>query len=219
MPLRRRPRQLDLIPRRRKPGPKRRLDAGVSHAARTRLGRRWPLHVTLRMADRVFSLRSRRAVRVIEAALRASRDRFHPKVVQVSVMGNHVHLLVEAEDHLELARAMQGLCIRIAKGLNKMMREHGVPSARGRVFADRYHSRVLRTPSEVRNAVHYLRENRRHHFGGVSAHVDEYSSDGLLAGVVAAPTHWLITAGVQRRPRGRPSRRTPTESTVLPRRR
>ncbi len=202
MPTRRRPRQLDLIPRRKRPGPKRRLDAGVSHAPRPRLGRRWPLHVTLRMARRVFNLRSRRAVRVIEAALRASRDRFHPKVVQVSVMGNHVHLLVEAEDHLELARAMQGLCIRIAKGLNKMMRACGVASARGRVFADRYHSRVLRTPSEVRNALHYLRDNHRHHFG-VGAAVDEYSSDGLLAAVVAAPTHWLITTGAHGRARER----------------
>ncbi len=209
MPARRRPRQLDLIPRREKPGPKRRLDAGVSHASRERLGRRWPLHVTLRMARRVFNLRSGRAVRVIEAALRASRDRFRPKVVQVSVMGNHVHLLVEAEDHLELARAMQGLCIRIAKGLNKMMRAHGVPTARGRVFADRYHSRVLRTPSEVRNAQHYIRENRRHHFGG-AALVDEYSSDGLLAAVVVAPTHWLIAKDVhRRRARGRPARGSP----------
>jgi REP element-mobilizing transposase RayT len=197
-----RARQLTLFRKRRKPGPRPRRDSLLSHKPRERLGRRWPLHVTLRVRDHVFSLRSRRAVRVIEAALRASRERFDPKVVEVSVQGNHVHLLVEAKDHLELARAMQGLCIRIAKGLNKMMRACGV-DASGRVFADRYHCHVLRTPAEVRNALHYVRTNHRHHFGSRAA-IDEYSSQGLLASVVTAATHWLITTGLHRYPRRRP---------------
>ena len=82
-----------------------------------------------------------------------------------------------------------------------------VPSARGKIFADRYHSRVLRTPSEVRNAMAYIRDNHRHHFGSAAV-VDEYSCDGLLATVVAVATHWLITNGVHRRPRGRPTHPT-----------
>jgi REP element-mobilizing transposase RayT len=196
-----RARQLTLFRKRRKPGPRPRPGALLSHKPRERLSRRWPLHVTLRVRDHVFGLRSRRAIRVIEAALRASRDRFDPKVVQVSVMGNHVHLIVEAGDHLELARAMQGLCIRIAKGLNKMMRAHGVPSARGRVFADRYHAHVLRTPAEVRHALAYVRTNHRHHFGSPTT-VDAYSSDGILGSVVAVATHWLLTHGHHRRARG-----------------
>ena len=50
-----------------------------------------------------------------------------------------IHLLMEADDARALARAMQALTIRMAKGLNTLMDRHG------RVFADRYHSRSLRT--------------------------------------------------------------------------
>jgi hypothetical protein len=42
-----------------------------------------------------------------------------------------------------LSRALQGLCIRIAKALNAMMERPGG------VFADHYWSRLLRTPTEL----------------------------------------------------------------------
>ena len=71
-----------------------------------------PLHVTLRMAPHVYNLRSRRAFRVITAALRISSDRFNVRVVEFSVQGNHIHLVVEAPDR----RALQGLAIRVARG-------------------------------------------------------------------------------------------------------
>jgi REP element-mobilizing transposase RayT len=116
-----------------------------------------PLHVTLRMAPHVYNLRSRRSFRVIEAALRLGGDRFHVRVIEFSVQGNHIHLLVEAPNRRALARAIQGLSIRVAKGLNRMM------GRAGRVFDDRYHARVLRTPTEVRHAIHYVRDNARKH--------------------------------------------------------
>jgi REP element-mobilizing transposase RayT len=55
-----------------------------------------PLHVTLRMAPHVYNLRSRRSFRVIAAALRIGGDRFNVRVIQFSVQGNHIHLVVEA---------------------------------------------------------------------------------------------------------------------------
>src|SRR5690349_5381355 len=85
--------------------------AGVSHRRREETGRRMPLHVTLRMADEVWNLRSRRAFRVIEQALWAGADRFGVRTVQFSVQGNHIHLLVEADDRQALARAMKGLSV------------------------------------------------------------------------------------------------------------
>ena len=50
---------------------------------------------------------------------------------------------------------MQGLLIRVARGLNRFWER------KGKVFADRFHARVLRTPREVRNALHYLFHNAR----------------------------------------------------------
>jgi REP element-mobilizing transposase RayT len=146
-----------------------------------------PLHVTLRMAPHVYNLRSRRSFRVIAAALRVGADRFGVRIIQFSVQGNHIHLVVEAPDRRALARAIQGLSIRIAKGLNRMM------GRTGRVLGDRYHARVLRTPTEVRRAVHYVVENARKHAAqrGESygpGYVDPYSSAGAGAHDLALPT-------------------------------
>ena len=72
----------------------------------------------------------------------------------------------------------------------------------GRVFADRFHSRVLRTPTEVRNALHYLRHNHRHHVGerdGLTpSFVDPYTSEGDLVDVLPEPTVWLLRTGWRR---------------------
>src|SRR5689334_10031338 len=89
--------------------------AGVSHRPRQAFRRRMPVHVTLRVAEHVWNLRSRRSFRVIAAALRVGADRFGVQVVQFSVQGNHIHLLVEAPDRDALAKAMKGLSVRFAK--------------------------------------------------------------------------------------------------------
>ena len=70
-----------------------------------------------------------------------------------------VPLIVEADDNESLSRAMQGLCIRIARALNAMMNRAGA------VFADHYHSRLLKTPTEVVRAIAYVLGNAAHHFG------------------------------------------------------
>jgi hypothetical protein len=84
-------------------------------------------------------------------------DRFGFRLVHFSVQHNHLHLVCEAEDERALARGMQGLSIRIARALNRRFERSG------RVFADRYHSRPLRTPREVRHALAYVINNARHH--------------------------------------------------------
>jgi hypothetical protein len=70
-----------------------------------------------------------------------------------------MHLLVEAQDERSLARGMNGLGVRVARGLNKVMRRHG------KVLDERYHGHILRTPTEVRNARAYLTGNAERHWG------------------------------------------------------
>ena len=72
-------------------------------------------------------------------------------------MANHLHLVCEAADRPALARGLQGLFIRMAKALNRTL------GRSGRVFADRYRDRVLRTPAQVRNALAYVLNNARRH--------------------------------------------------------
>src|ERR1051325_10882311 len=129
----------------------------VTHAARPALAARYPVHVTMRVLPHVWNLRSRRSFRVLGRALSRGGDRFGMRICEFSIQGNHLHLVTEASDAQALSRGMQGVSIRIAKGLNHVM------GHAGKVLADRYHARILRTPTEVKHVVRYLRNNRSIH--------------------------------------------------------
>lgn len=130
----------------------------VPHVRREEVRPSQPVHVSLRMADHVWNLRSERAYRVIDAALRgAQRRRAGFRVVHFSVQGNHLHLIVESSGTRAFELDVRSPTIRLARGLNEMM------GRMGRVFADRYHAHVLRTPEEVRNAVRYVLGNFEGH--------------------------------------------------------
>jgi hypothetical protein len=135
----------------------------------------------------------------------ASRNSF--RVLQFSVQSDHLHLVVEADAPTRLARGVQGLAIRVARAINRMLRR------RGRVWEGQYHAHMLRTPREVRNALVYVLQNIRKHLRGATG-LDPRSSarwfDGWrtvvavsLAGapVVAART-WLARFGWRRQRRG-----------------
>jgi REP element-mobilizing transposase RayT len=71
------------------------------HDARERVRPYHPVHVTLRMADHVWNLRSERSFRVIDAALRGVRRRRDFRIVDFDVLGNHVHFTAEADGTAE----------------------------------------------------------------------------------------------------------------------
>ena len=164
----------------------------VSHAARPRFGKPVPAHVTLRMRDHVWNLRSGRSYRRLLACFEKSRGRFGARFIEFSVRGNHLHLVIEAESDVSLSRALQGLCIRIARALNAMMRRAG------KVFADHYHARLLRSPTELVRAIQYVLGNAAHHFGAAGA--DPHCSAALVPAerlVLLAPGRsWLLREGL-----------------------
>ena len=151
--------------------------------------------MTLIVTVRVWNLRSRRCFRVIEACFADALGRFGLRVIEFTVLGNHLHLLVEADDDRALTRGMQGLAIRVAKALNRLMGDGG------RVFADHYHSRLLHTPTELVNALVYVLGNHAHHFG-TERGSDPFSSGSYVAGtrerVLAYPRTWLLRHGWRR---------------------
>ena len=163
----------------------------MSHKARPRFETPAAVHVTLAVALHVWNLRSRRCFRLIERSLAHARDRFGLRVIEFSVLGNHLHLVVEADSSVALSRGMQGLNIRIAKALNGLM------GGKGRVFADHYHPRLLRSPTEVVKAIAYVPGNAEHHYG--IAGPDRYSSttcDRHL--LLSHPRTWLLCTGWRR---------------------
>ena len=129
----------------------------LPHRAREDFRPYEPVHVTLRMADHVWNLRSQRSFAVIHAALRDIRDRSGLRVTDFSIQGNHIHLIVESSGPRALANGVRALTIRLARRLNQMM------GRRGAVFEDRFHAHVLRTPVEARNAVRYVLGNYASH--------------------------------------------------------
>jgi putative transposase len=145
----------------------------------------------------VWNLRSRRCFSRLARSFERGRDRFGFRLVHFSVQGNHIHLVVEAQDEGALARGMQGLGVRIAKALNRLMQRKGT------VFADHYHARQLRSPTQVANALAYVLLNFLHHFPGEAVRYgddlrDPFSSAWRERGrdppVVPART-WLLAIG------------------------
>jgi hypothetical protein len=99
---------------------------------------------------------------------------------------------------------MQGLGIRLARRINRATHR------KGSLWTDRYHARKLTTPTEVRNALVYVLQNRKKH-GALSTHVDPMSSGPLFSGwsdyepssddrgICADPRTWLLRVGWKKR--------------------
>ncbi len=137
------------------------------------------------------------------------------RVVHVSLQGAHVHLVVEADDERALARGMRALEIAAARRLNAAISEARRRARRGRVFADRYHARILSSPRDVRAVINYVLNNWRHHGEDSSLdtmqwHVDYFSSGPTFDGwaepapplpsryeplPTSRPTTWLLRTG------------------------
>jgi len=139
----------------------------------------------------------RRAFGFRRAVAQAHKEGFG--ICHASFQANHIHLIVEAEDRISLARGVQGFAVRVARRVNRTLRRSG------RVFAERYHVRALRTPRVVRNALVYVLFNNKHH-GQPGWELDPFSSARWFEGFaerspspgpspVASPQTWLLSKG------------------------
>jgi REP element-mobilizing transposase RayT len=133
-------------------------------------------------------LRAERVFVAVRAALAAaSSGRF--RVLQFSVQRDHLHLLLEADGPTRFARGVQGLAIRVARAVNRIL------GRRGAVWADRYHSHLLRTPREVRNALVYVLNNWKKHVAGARG-VDPRSSAEWFGGWKGPPVRTTNAAPI-----------------------
>jgi REP element-mobilizing transposase RayT len=142
----------------------------MSHAKRPKLHRRYPVLLTLKLRDGLRTLRSDDAHAAIQRALAASSERGELRVIEYSVQSNHLHLIAEATDERALASGMISVTVRMARALNRLWKRAG------RVFADRYHARILTTPRAVRIALIYCLQNARKHGSWLAKMPDVFSS-------------------------------------------
>jgi hypothetical protein len=172
----------------------------MPHDKKPKLPKRFPVHVTLRLRRALPNLRQGHLFALLQRSIRASGWRPAFQVVHYSVQNDHVHLICESLDEVGLSRGIQGLCVRIARGLNRMWKR------RGSVFDDRFHAHVLTSPREMHHALQYVFGNARKHghrlqgldpfssastFDGWRGRVRE-ARDALLAVV---PRTWMLVKG------------------------
>ncbi len=136
-------------------------------------------------------LRGFRVYPGVRQALCAARERLGARIVHFSVQSDHLHLLVEARDQIALGRAMKGFGVRVARRLNRLA------GRTGRVIAERFHARYLRTPSEVRRALVYVLQNGAKHGQGDARQarglpwVDPFCSAAFFSGWNDRCRRWI----------------------------
>ena len=170
----------------------------VPHRPRRKF-RKGALHVTVRVRQEVWNLRTHRCFRALRRSFERGCERFGFRLIHFSVQGNHIHCVAEAPDVVALGRAMKGLEVRMARALNKVM------DRRGPVFADRYHAQLLESPRQAANAIRYVLENWNVHAlrdGRPPAiGIDPWSSTAWLAAIpklVCEAEWWMLRVGAAR---------------------
>jgi REP element-mobilizing transposase RayT len=138
-------------------------------------------------------MRTEARAAVVRKAFVAGCERTRFRIIDWSLQGDHLHLIVEARDTSCLSRGMQGFCVRVARRLNAHIGRSGA------VFAERYNARELKSPNEVRNARAYVMNNARRHdvqSGGELAPsgVDPFSSWAWFDGWRDCPSALLRKA-------------------------
>ncbi len=170
----------------RKPsGPRARVD----HRPRPCFRTERPVHITLRLARGLPSLRQRGPHDAVRRTLWEGAERFGLRVVHYVVLPNHIHLLAEARNSRALSRGVRSLAIRVALALNSHWKRNG------RVFEHRFHARTITTPLEAKNAIAYVLLNARRH-GIHVPDIDPFSSAAWFEGwanspALACTTSWL----------------------------
>jgi REP element-mobilizing transposase RayT len=177
----------------------------IPHKTRAAKKRHEPLLITVRLAAGLPSLRRADAMKIVLGALSAARDRHGMRLVHYSVQGNHLHLIVEADDRESVARGMNALLSPLARALNKLWNRSG------KVFPQRYHDEVISTPTQARNALRYVLQNGKKHGLVPRTSIDPCSSAPTFDGwkqrpsipttpiaTVAPASVWLLTTGWRR---------------------
>ena len=153
--------------------------AGVAHRPRPIIKRKTPVHVTVKLRPEVGSLRRRKLIASMREAFRKGKVKDGFRICQFSIQRDHMHLVSEADSNRDLARGVQGWEIRVARRINRLL------GRKGKVFADRFHAVLVRSPKQLRSTLCYVMNNGHRHdeqqeprWGGV----DPFSSAWHFAG-------------------------------------
>lgn len=140
----------------------------AGHVQRESVRSSTPLHISWRLEAGLVNLRCGLILKEFERCAKLAKSTGF-SILHFSLQGNHLHLIVEARSNSHLGRGMRSLGCSFGKLLRKISR------GRGRVFTDRYHLHVLKTPTETKRALAYVLQNTSRHTKFIY-HLDAYSS-------------------------------------------
>ncbi len=148
----------------------------VHHVRRERLSGPTAGLITVRVQEGIPSLRRRSFIEEIRASFAVACEFGSFRHGHYSILRDHLHLIVEADDSNALGRGMNSISARIARAVNRVFRR------RGRVLAGRYHVRLLRSPRQVRNALQYVLLNCRKHWKALTGEAPPVCLDVASSG-------------------------------------
>jgi REP element-mobilizing transposase RayT len=151
---------------RRKGAGRKNVTGTVSHGKRARVDFKKPLHLTAKVKKNSINLRTRQIFNQLKKASSAA-SQFGLNAIHFALLSNHLHLIVEARDNEALERGMKSLNGRLGKFLAGI--------AGRRVWNGRFHMHVLKSPTEMKNALKYVLLNFSKHERLIE-HLDHFSS-------------------------------------------
>lgn len=134
-------------------------DKGIRHTEREVIKKLTTLHLTIKIDKQKAGLKSKAVLSLLHKAIKNAR-KLGLGIVHYTLEYDHIHMLVEARDNETLAKGMQSFGICFSKGINKLK------GLKGQVYKSRYHLRILKTPREIKNVVHYILGNSVKHKSG-----------------------------------------------------
>ena len=137
--------------------------AGEPHKARARFSSPTPVHVTLRVIAPIPTLRRPDAYHAIRHSMYAVIERASFRITHIGIERDHLHLIVEADDHEALWAGVRAFESSAAQRLNHAISIATGARRTGKVFADRYHARLITSPTQARNTIAYVLNNFRRH--------------------------------------------------------
>ena len=125
-------------------------DLGIRHIKREEIRGTRPLHLTIKL------IRADIQNKIILKGLRYAimRARLQGlRIIHYSLEHDHVHLYAESDSNENLGRAMKALGVTFVKRINRHFKK------RGSCYKTRYHLRILRSATEVKNVLNYIFKN------------------------------------------------------------
>lgn len=158
---------------------------GVRHRSREKVTARNPTHINIKYHSRI---RNKDFLQILKRAI-LNGQRKGLRILHYSVLSNHIHFIIEANNNAILTSGMRSMTTTLAKG-----------QSQGIVQIERYHLHVLKCPKETKNAFRYVVFNHERH-GGKPV-IDAYSSVGHYLNLkfdycvtkMDKPVSWLSSA-------------------------